>query len=120
MIEETLGVTGTILQKPPPTAAEKVESGRKDRDKKEEVQAAAKPTQKDTAPAEELLDKIKELTENGQYSIRFENDQKYDSFVVEVVNRKTNEVIRQVPSEDILGLQKHLAEFQGNFVDTIT
>jgi len=119
MIQETIGITGTLLQRPPPSAAQKVENGRKDRGKKEELRAA-KPASTEKVPAEELLDKIKELTEDGLYSIRFETDAKSDSLIVKVVDSETNELIRQVPSEELLTLHKRMIEFRGNFIDTIT
>ena len=116
MIQETIGITGTALQKPF-SAAERLDSKRKDRDKEKETLAAKK---EETVPAEELLNKIKELTEDGMYSVRFEQDEKFGSLVVKVVDSKTNEVIRQVPSEELLGLRERLTEFQGNLIDTIT
>lgn len=119
MIQETIGITGTVLQRPPLSAAEKVENGRKDREQQEEVQAG-KPTQEEEVPAEELLNKIKGLTEDDQYSLRFETDQKSDSLVVKVVDSKSGDIIRQVPSEELLNLRERLTEFQGNFINTIT
>jgi len=68
---------------------------------------------------EEILTKIKGLTENGLYSVRFENSQEFDELVVKVVNPATDEVIRQVPAEEILGIRSHLAELRGNMVDTV-
>jgi flagellar protein FlaG len=119
MIQETIGITGTILQRPPLSAAEKLENGRKDRGKKEGIQAA-KSSQEDNTPTEELLDKIKALTEDGMYSVRFETDKKSNSLVVKVVDSKSGDVIRQVPSEELLNLHERLTEFQGNFINTIT
>jgi len=116
MIQETIGITGTALQRPF-SAAEQVDSKRKERGKDEQPLMAKK---EDKVAAEELLNKIKQLTEDGMYSVRFENDEKSHSLVVKVVDSKTNEVIRQVPSEELLGLRERLTEFQGNLIDTIT
>lgn len=68
--------------------------------------------------AEELLSQIKALTENGLYSVRFENDDRTKALVVKVVDSDTQEVIRQVPAEEVLGLKAALADLQGNFIDT--
>ena len=116
MIQETIGITGTALQKPF-SAAERVDSKRRDREKEGEPSLAKK---EEKVAAEELLNKIKALTEDGMYSVRFEQDEKFNALVVKVVDSKTNEVIRQVPSEELLGLRERLAEFQGNLIDTIT
>ena len=73
---------------------------------------------KNEVPAEEMLDKIKALTEDGVYSIRFESDAKTESLIVKIVDSETDEVIRQVPAEELLGLKMRLSEYQGNFIDT--
>jgi len=68
---------------------------------------------------EELLNEIKALTENGVYSVRFENDSN-DNLVVKVVDQETKEVIRQIPPEELMELTKRLKELEGNLVDTVS
>lgn len=67
---------------------------------------------------EELLQQIKSLTEDGLYSVRFENDERSDGLIVKIVNRENGEVIRQVPSEELLDLTAALEDLRGNLVDT--
>jgi flagellar protein FlaG len=67
---------------------------------------------------EELLSQIKSLTEDGLYSVRFENDQEVQELVVKVVDRETNEVIRQIPPEELMNLAQRLNDLRGNIVDT--
>ena len=67
---------------------------------------------------EELLQQIKSLTEDGLYSVRFENDERSDGLIVKIVNRDNGDVIRQVPSEELLDLTEALADLRGNLVDT--
>lgn len=67
---------------------------------------------------EELLQQIKSLTEDGLYSVRFENDERSDGLIVKIVNRENGEVIRQVPSEELLELTAALEDLRGNLVDT--
>ena len=67
---------------------------------------------------EELLQQIKSLTEDGLYSVRFENDERSNGLIVKIVNREDGEVIRQVPSEELLDLTAALADLRGNLVDT--
>lgn len=113
MISDTMNVTGTTMQKMP-RAAELVDAGRKNAN--EEPDANQSSTR--NVQAEELLSKIKALTENGLYSVRFENDERSKEMVVKIVDSETQEVIRQVPAEELLGMKAALAELQGNIVDT--
>lgn len=115
MISEALNITGTSMQKMP-RASEQIDVSRKK--VKEEQDKPQNNTEKNAAQPEELLDQIKALTENGIYSVRFENDERSRALVVKIVDSETQEVIRQVPAEEMLGLKKALTDFQGNFVDT--
>lgn len=73
--------------------------------------------QKQVQP-EELLSQIKALTEDGLYSVRFENDERTHQMVVKIVDRENDEVIRQVPAEELLALKAALGDLRGNIVDT--
>jgi len=115
MVSETMNVTGTTMQKMP-RAPEQVDSGRK-KAKEEPDNNQGGASTKNVQP-EELLTKIKALTENGLYSVRFENDKRSKELIVKIVDNETQEVIRQVPAEELLGIKAALAELQGNFVDT--
>ena len=68
---------------------------------------------------EEMLSQIKSLTEEGLYSVRFEKNREFDELVVKIVDSKTDEVIRQVPADEILGVRASLAELRGQIVDTV-
>ena len=115
MISEALNITGTSMQKMPPTS-EQIDVSRKkiaeDHDKSQEN------TKKNELQPEEVLGKIKALTEDGMYSVRFEADANTHQLVVKIVDSKTQEVIRQVPAEEMLGLRQALTEYEGNFVNT--
>ena len=39
---------------------------------------------------------------------------------VKIVDSETDEVIRQIPQEELLELSKHLEELNGNLVDTVS
>ena len=69
---------------------------------------------------EEILDKIKEISEDGLYSVRFEKNEEIDELVVKLVDRQTDEVIRQIPPEAILGVKANLQEFAGNIVNQMS
>lgn len=115
MLNEALNITGTTMQKMP-RASEQIDTGRKYT--KDEPGKSQAETEGRNVQAEELLSQIKALTEDGLYSVRFENDERTKVLVVKLVDNETQEVIRQVPAEELLGLKASLAELQGNFVDT--
>jgi flagellar protein FlaG len=110
MSVEAVNMAGGVL-KSPPKATEQVETQRRAQDKMQE------PKQKDVQP-EELLSQIKELTEDGVYSVRFENNRESQELVVKIVDQKTDEVIRQIPAEELLGLSKMLEDLRGNIIQT--
>jgi flagellar protein FlaG len=101
-----------------PESADKME---RDRTKAKDSLA---PSSEDLAAkklhAEEVLDKIKGLTEDGLYSVRFEMNDKLQKMIVRVVNPENNEVIRQLPPEEILGMMEFMKEFRGQLVDSAT
>jgi len=115
MSSEILNVTGTTLQKMP-KASEQVDAGRKNVKEEPELKQGAAGGK--NVQAEELLTQIKALTEDGLYSVRFENDDRAKEMVVKIVDSETQKVIRQVPAEELLGMKAALAELQGNLVDT--
>ncbi|GAB4175506.1 MAG: hypothetical protein Kow00100_17510 [Geothermobacteraceae bacterium] len=68
--------------------------------------------------SEELLDRIKELADNGTYSVQFELNEEIDTLVVRVVNKTSGEVVRQIPSEELLKTIKALHDMRGLMVNT--
>ena len=90
-----------------------------DRSRREALQAVEKPEQAEQKVApEEILNKIKDITENGLYSVRFETDKDTHKMVVRLVDQKSGEVIRQLPPEELLELSQSLSEWRGNIIDT--
>lgn len=86
--------------------------------KQSDSAAVESTTDTNKVQPEELLSQIKGLTEDGLYSVRFENDDAANQLVVKIVDSKTDEVIRQVPAEEVLTLSAHLEELRGNIVNT--
>ncbi|MDX9841200.1 MAG: flagellar protein FlaG, partial [Desulfobulbus sp.] len=43
-----------------------------------------------------------------------------NELIVKIVDSETDEVIRQIPQEELLELSKHLEELHGNLVDTVS
>ncbi len=79
----------------------------------------SKSADKGGVQPEEILSQIKALTENGLYSVRFENSQEFNELVVKVVDTETDEVIRQIPAEEVLGVRAVLDDLRGKIVNTV-
>jgi len=86
--------------------------------KKADDLVQSEEVEKKQVQPEELLQQIKTLTEDGLYSVRFENDERADGLVVKIVDRQNDEVIRQVPAEEILDLKEALESLRGNIIST--
>jgi flagellar protein FlaG len=54
------------------------------------------------------------------YSIRFSIDDKLKEIVVKIVDTKTDEVIRQIPPDEVLRLRAHLKEMVGILLEEKT
>nr|WP_320009551.1 flagellar protein FlaG [uncultured Desulfobulbus sp.] len=109
---------GSAVASPPRTdeASQQVDTQR------QATQEAAPSSSKaeSKVQTEELLSQIKALTEDGLYSVRFEQGKEVEELVVKIVDSKTDEVIRQIPPEELLKLTQRLNDLKGNIVDTST
>lgn len=110
---EAINIAG-MSTRPLDKASERVDAVRKE---KEEVAQEPQVEENQVAP-EELLQQIKNLTEDGLYSVRFERDERVNQLVVKIVDRDTDEMIRQVPAEELLNLSAILSDMRGNIVNT--
>lgn len=108
-------VAGSMTTARNALAPEKVESDRKAVVK--DISGGSSEDTKKVAP-EEMINQIKALTENGLYSVRFETQN--DQMIVKVVDSKTDEVIRQIPPENLIDIMANLKELRGNIVDTVS
>ncbi len=96
-----------------PSGAEAIE---RNRGKVSELLEASQDPKK-IAP-EEILDKIKELTDNGNYTVRFEVNEPASQLVIHLLDAESGEEIRQIPPEELLTISERLNELRGNLVDT--
>ncbi|WP_319548157.1 flagellar protein FlaG [Desulfogranum marinum] len=114
MMIEAVGAT-TVS---PPRANEPVQKVEQEQQQvKEQPQADSSDS---NIQQEELINQIKSLTEDGVYSVRFERDDTANELVVKIVDHETDEIIRQIPSEELLNLSKHLQDLSGNLVNTVS
>lgn len=112
-VELTSVGSGTPL--PTKTATENIERNRN----KAESEPGIADSEKIIAP-EEVLNKIKALTEDGVYSVRFENDEQSKKLVISLVDSESGELIRQIPQDELLGVSKKLNNLRGSLLDTTT
>ena len=113
-----MNVEAISLQSTPQFQLSKGSDQISDARKKAEDPAQSDQSAKKQVQPEELLKQIKSLTEDGLYSVRFENDERTEGLVVKIVNRENDEVIRQVPAEEVLALKASLEDLRGNIIDT--
>ena len=76
-----------------------------------------KETTKEAEPIEDVVSNLNELVRNLQRELRFSVDTKSGDTVIKVVDRETDEVVRQIPSEEIVALRQRLEESTGGFFD---
>lgn len=99
-----------------PKPAEEITSQRKEKDSL--TSEAEVSTESPKIQPEELLEQIKEITKDGVYSVRFEKDEEISDLVVKIFDNDTQEVIRQIPAEEMLNFKATFAEMIGNLVNT--
>lgn len=109
----------TVMAQQQSKTTETIDTGRKDLKKGEPDLEKSSAGEQGGVQPEEILNQIKSLTENGLYSVRFENSQEFDELIVKIVDNETDKVIRQVPAEEILGVKASLAELRGKLIDTV-
>ena len=73
-------------------------------------QLPAKATEEDVDAA---IGKLKDYVQNLDRELQFQVDKDTGKTVVKILNADTNEVVRQIPSEEVLELTKHLDNVQG-------
>ena len=74
------------------------------------------------APAEELAGVVNQLNgymEETHRGLRFSIDDDSGRTIVRVVDTETDEVIRQIPSEEMLAVIRHFNEVTGNLFDAV-
>jgi len=65
----------------------------------------------------QVVDVFTQAAELLNRAVRFQIDESTDRLVAQVVNVETNEVIRQIPPEELMRLARRLREFIGILLD---
>jgi len=80
-------------------------------------EAATKNAEKDVAKAVEDLNKAMDVL---NISRKFEIEDELEEVVVKIMDKSEGEVIRQIPSEEALKLEKNIKHMLGMFFDSTT
>jgi flagellar protein FlaG len=80
----------------------------------QQVQAAGKNEPQPSV--EDSVKKLNDMASNMNVSIQFSVDPDTKMQVVKVVDASTKEVIRQIPSEEVIDIAKAIDKFQGMLV----
>lgn len=62
---------------------------------------------------EEMVDSLRDLTETLQTKLNFSVNEGTNDIVVKVIERGTDKIIRQIPSEEMLQLMEKMQDFSG-------
>lgn len=85
--------------------------------------AATGTTEKPSATMQQDVDQaVQQMNDTLQalsQKLEFSVDKDTEAFVVKVVDKETKEVIRQIPSEDMLNLAKALDKLQGLLIKDV-
>lgn len=63
---------------------------------------------------DELIKPVQQINEvMNNYGIHFELNDSTDRVVVQIISKDSGEVLRQIPSEEVLRVSQHLSEMSG-------
>tara|TARA_R110001583_G_scaffold186676_1_gene347559 strand:- start:96 stop:497 length:402 start_codon:yes stop_codon:yes gene_type:complete len=105
--------SGSAQSEPKPIVAESVI---KPVDAVAKTETAASSLEQAKVSAENLqasVDQLNQLMKEGQRSLAFSVDESAGEVVVRVSDRQTNELIRQIPTEEALAIREHLDQVMG-------
>lgn len=70
-----------------------------------------------TIDIKKIVDEINAFMESQKRNISFHVDRKADVWVIRVIKEQTGELIRQIPSQEILDIRMRLREMTGGLLD---
>lgn len=82
--------------------------------KEQETKQAAKSEDELSRLEQQLEDLIEKFSKNPP-NIRFSHSETSSGQVIDVIDSKTNETIRQIPSEEAIAIREHLQELSDMF-----
>lgn len=67
--------------------------------------------------ADEAFEEINAAMEAWATGMRFELDEDTQQMVVSIIDTKSGDILRQIPSEEVLHVAKMIAQFQGKLLN---
>jgi len=104
--------TGSKAVVAPPVNVQKVDAT-EDKAKTQEIQQQTTENKISKEDIKEAVNQIKEQMGSIGRNINFSFDEELDIVIIKVVNKDTEEVVRQFPSEELIEMAKHLQEYKG-------
>ncbi len=75
----------------------------------------AKEAAQEKEPLEDVVSDLNKLVRELHRELRFSVDKDSGDTVIKVIDRETDEVVRQIPSEELIHLRKRLQDAAGVF-----
>jgi len=72
----------------------------------------------DENAVEEIVEDLNQFVQQIERELRFSIDDDSGETIIKVIDSKTDEVIRQIPREEIVNLRRHLGEVRGMLFKT--
>lgn len=99
-----------------------LETGEKDPeyrvDKAADNQAHVKDKKEEKIDTKEAVDRVENLARHFNRKIHLEVEEELDMIIVKVVDGETDEVIRQIPPEELVELSKNAKNLKGLLINT--
>ena len=73
----------------------------------------AEERRQDEQPLNEVVSEMNDLVREMHRELHFSVDEESGDTVIKVINRETDEIVRQIPSEELMHLRKRLQEAAG-------
>ncbi len=118
-INTAINDTPPLEKKMPSSVSANIETAQSIQKKQEtEKTKEDQKTSLSVKDAKELTQEMNEIMDDLQTSLGFSIREEFDhQVVVEITNRKTNELIKQIPSEELLAIKEKMGEFAGLIFD---
>ena len=82
-----------------------------------DTKPAEKAPQETSKELAEAMEAVEIMMSVRNRSVQFVKDESSGANIVKVIDDNTGEVIRQLPSEELIGFMRNLTKMLGNFLD---
>ena len=110
-------VTMSQLAKQPPTQAESPEQAVTPIQGAADSQSLRAREDEIRALVERINERLDVADSYSSTQVRFSVDDRIDDLIVSVIDRQTEQVVRQIPAEDVLDRLSRMEDFKGLLVD---